>query len=188
MRPETLVSIKNIIKDYPQYFKGTIYDIGSNTKSYREHPSQNYNMEDYFLDVVYVDKQADPIMGDRHIVSDALNMHNIPSDSVDGITCCELLEHVVEPIRVLSECNRILKSYCGIIVSTLWLYPLHDPMNDFLRYTDRGLQLCMEKADFIVLRSFYETTEKEPDWAKNCENQSGGLENRIGVFALGVKK
>lgn len=191
MRPETLVNIERTVSNFGRLFLGPVYDIGSNLKKYREHPSQNYNMQDYFpnIHIVYVDKESDPDMGPKeHIISDATYMYNIFDNTAGGVTCCELLEHVIQPVKVLYECHRILKPGYGIIVSSLWLYPIHDPQNDFLRYTDIGLKKMMEYVGFDNVDTYYEHTREEPDWDKNSKHCSGGLKHRIGVFGFGIKR
>lgn len=72
------------------------------------------------------------------IVADAEQMP-FDDDTFELILCTEVLEHVKNPETVLSECLRVLAPGGKIILTTRFIYPLHDTPNDYWRFTKYGL-------------------------------------------------
>lgn len=72
-----------------------------------------------------------------HFVADA---HCIPlaNDSVDGVIIQAVLEHVLEPHRVVSELHRVLCPAGVVYADTPFLWPVHEGPYDFSRFTDSG--------------------------------------------------
>lgn len=67
-------------------------------------------------------------------------------ESFDTILLLEVLEHVAEPERVLSEIQRVLKAGGVLLLSMPFLYPLHDAPHDYQRYTSPGLKHAVRRA------------------------------------------
>lgn len=64
-------------------------------------------------------------------------------NSVDGILCEMLIEHVPHPEKVISEIKRVLKPNGSLYLSTPFVYPFHACPNDFYRWSPMGLRvLC----------------------------------------------
>ena len=56
---------------------------------------------------------------DKTICTDVMNLSNtINHNSVDAIIAGELLEHLLDPISFLKECNKVLKKNGKIVLST----------------------------------------------------------------------
>lgn len=72
------------------------------------------------------------------IVADA---HALPfkDNEFSTVLCTEVLEHVRDPKTVLSEIYRVLKPGGVIILTTRFVYPLHDTPHDYWRFTKYGL-------------------------------------------------
>ncbi|MFQ5692395.1 MAG: methyltransferase domain-containing protein, partial [Nitrospinota bacterium] len=66
----------------------------------------------------------------------------LPADSLDGILCHQVLEHTTDPVAVVRELHRVLRPGGRAIVSTPFLYPIHEegPVKDYWRFTERGLR------------------------------------------------
>lgn len=62
------------------------------------------------------------------------------SGTFDTVLLLEVLEHVRDPDRVLQEIARVLKPAGRLLLSTPFLYPLHDAPHDYRRYTEYGLR------------------------------------------------
>ena len=73
-------------------------------------------------------------------------------DSFDTVLLLEVLEHVTEPERVLSEAARVLKPGGRMLFSMPFLYPVHDAPHDYRRYTEYGLRHAFERAGLLVER------------------------------------
>lgn len=71
------------------------------------------------------------------VISDA---HDIPFEdkTFDGVTVQAVLEHVVEPRRVVDEIYRILKPSGLVYAETPFMQPVHMKQYDFTRFTHLG--------------------------------------------------
>ena len=74
------------------------------------------------------------------------DLHRIPiaEDSLDGVICTGVLEHVADPHRVVRELWRVLKPGGRIYVSTPFLQGYHPSPTDFWRFTRDGARHLME--------------------------------------------
>lgn len=72
------------------------------------------------------------------VVADA---HNLPfeNEKFENILCSEVLEHLHSPQIAISEMKRVLKKGGRLILTTRFIFPLHDAPNDLYRYTKYGL-------------------------------------------------
>ena len=84
------------------------------------------------------------------------DLHKLPlNDSLfDFIICNQVLEHVKEPEKVLSEYHRILKKDGIIFLTTHGVYGEHMVPFNFFHFTRYGLQNIFEKAGFEVCTIF----------------------------------
>jgi len=72
------------------------------------------------------------------VVGDA---HKLPfkKNQFDIIFCTEVFEHLSNPQITISEMKRVLKSQGKLILTTRFIFPLHDTPNDYWRFTKYGL-------------------------------------------------
>lgn len=71
--------------------------------------------------------------------------------SFDTILCTEVLEHTRHPFQVLTELARLLKPGGHLILSTPFIYPIHEAPRDYWRFTVYGLQkICQDNGLDIV--------------------------------------
>jgi len=107
-------------------------------------------------DVFYDDQDARLISFDiyasplTHFVADA---HKIPIEtaSVDGVWIQYVLEHVLEPWRVVSEIKRVLVNEGLVYAETPFLQQVHEGAYDFVRFTYSGHRWLFR--DFIEIES-----------------------------------
>ena len=71
--------------------------------------------------------------------------------SFENITCFEVLEHVPDPARVMTEISRVLVQGGRAWISMPFLYPLHDAPYDFQRFTTYGLGRTVEQAGLQIV-------------------------------------
>lgn len=73
------------------------------------------------------------------IVADA---HDLPfkSESLNGVVLQAVLEHVVYPVRVMSEVYRVLQPKGLVYAEVPFMQQVHMAPNDFLRFTHFGLK------------------------------------------------
>lgn len=62
----------------------------------------------------------------------------------------DVIEHLPEPERSLSELNRVLKPGGSLTLQVPFLYPLHDEPLDFHRWTRHGLRRAAERHGFVI--------------------------------------
>ncbi len=68
----------------------------------------------------------------------------------DCIICTEVLEHVPNPVAVLSEFSRVLKRGGKVFLTTPFLVALHEMPYDFYRYTPSALRWMSSQSNLVV--------------------------------------
>lgn len=73
------------------------------------------------------------------VVADA---HRLPirEGSFAAVLSTEMLEHATEPQRVVDEMRRVLKPGGRALVTTRFLFPVHEAPHDCFRFTEHGLR------------------------------------------------
>ncbi len=84
------------------------------------------------------------------IIADAHDLRMIPDGSFEVVLCTEVLEHLHTPLQALKEFHRVLVPGGTLILTTRFIYPLHDVPGDYYRYTKYGLQYLIKNAGFTV--------------------------------------
>ena len=80
-----------------------------------------------------------------HIWGNAMNLP-IADMSVDTAFSSQVLEHVPEPWRMITEMARIIKPDGYLILSAPHIWGLHEVPHDYYRFTPYGLQFLVERA------------------------------------------
>lgn len=80
--------------------------------------------------------------------------HHLPfaDGYFDSVVCTQVLEHVADPERVLSEAARVLRPGGVLLLTAPMLWPLHEEPYDFFRYTQYGLRHLLGRAGLEVVR------------------------------------
>lgn len=70
------------------------------------------------------------------------DMHALPFEDnyFEQILSTEVLEHSYDPCKAVDELRRVLKPGGKLILTTRFVYPLHDTPHDFFRFTEFGLK------------------------------------------------
>jgi SAM-dependent methyltransferase len=79
--------------------------------------------------------------------------HTLPfgEASFGGVLCTEVLEHCANPHQVIAEFYRVLRPGGKLILTTRFLFPIHDAPHDYFRFTRYGLQaLCSRFSQVTV--------------------------------------
>lgn len=124
-----------------QNFKGDVIDVGGkkdNTRGAFTPPLDKVNSWKFC--------NIDPVVAPDFLCS----AEEIPVDdeSFDMAVCCEVIEHLENPERVLNEISRILKKDGTLIGSIPFMYPRHADPYDFQRWTSKKLETELAKAGF----------------------------------------
>jgi SAM-dependent methyltransferase len=72
------------------------------------------------------------------------------SRSFDAVLSTQVLEHVAEPARMLTEIARVLRPGGCVLLSAPQQWRLHEQPYDYFRYTKYGLAHLFEQAGFTV--------------------------------------
>ena len=117
---------------------GLTLDIGCSNSPYVK----------YFPNLIGLDIQNGPKVD---VVAD---VHKLPfeDEKFDNILCTEVLEHLHSPHLAISEMKRVLKPGGKLILSTRFIFPLHDVPNDYYRYTKYGLRYLLKDWQIIELK------------------------------------
>jgi len=119
-----------------------VLDLGAGNAPYRE----LFRHTDYRTS----DWKESPHTGGRRadVVAQAWALP-LEQESVKLVLCTQVLEHVPEPARVLSECFRILEPGGRLALTVPLVWELHELPHDYYRYTDRGVEHLLTIAGFV---------------------------------------
>lgn len=112
---------------YRHHFRDTHYE----SADFQKVPSKVYGSTDYVCDLAAI-----PVEADRY----------------DVVLLSQVLEHIPEPAKVLTELHRVLKPGGLLWASTPLFYEEHEAPFDFYRYTQYGLRHLFEDAGFADVR------------------------------------
>jgi SAM-dependent methyltransferase len=93
----------------------------------------------------YVASDLEASPGRVDVVTDGGHL-GFRSDSFDSVLCTQVLEHVPDPLRVLSEVRRVLRPG-GLALLTVPLNSgIHRAPHDYFRFTEHGLRVLCDRA------------------------------------------
>ncbi|HBT80823.1 MAG TPA: hypothetical protein DEB13_02705 [Candidatus Yanofskybacteria bacterium] len=120
------------------------------------------------------------------VVADA---HDLPFEDgkFDIILCTEVLEHLHSPHVAISEMKRVLKVGGKLILTTRFIFPVHDAPGDYFRYTKYGLRYLFKDWNVISLVEEVGTKDAFAVLLQRIGFQTdllGGMATKIMVFAL----
>jgi SAM-dependent methyltransferase len=101
----------------------------------------------------------------------------VENERFDYILFNQVMEHLPEPMRVLNELNRVLKSNGKIIYTGPLFYEEHEIPYDYFRYTQFSLKKMFYEAGFEIERL---------DWMEGYFGTVGYQLNRM-AFYLPIK-
>jgi SAM-dependent methyltransferase len=70
----------------------------------------------------------------------------------DVVVCCEVLEHLVSPHSGINNIHKTLKPGGLLILSTPFVFPIHDAPNDYFRITRFGLDMLLEDFESVEIK------------------------------------
>ena len=147
-------SILKAINSSLIYFNGSLLDIGCGKMPYKEHIIQNSSIKEYIgLDI------ENALLYDESVNPDfTWNGKTMPfeNDQFETAFATEVLEHCAEPLQVLQETWRVMKSGGCFFFTVPFLWNLHEVPHDEYRYTPFALKRLLEAAGFkqIEIKAF----------------------------------
>ncbi len=168
--------------------RGTVVDLGAGDQLYKDLLLQNAKK---YIPVdlkVPLNKQAKD-----YIRADITKTLPFKNSFCETVCLLQVLEYIENPATVFSESFRVLKRNGNLVVSSPFLYPIHDAPHDKVRYTKQALFSLLKKAGFkkieiqkesssfaflanslnmFILRSLYHKIKR------------GGVQKIVGLFLL----
>jgi len=86
------------------------------------------------------------------LVVDVCNMDTFRDNIFDAIIMIEVLEHIKEPQIAINEIHRVLKPGGLLIMSTPYIFEIHDKPNDFYRFTKYGLAHLLKSFKTVSIK------------------------------------
>lgn len=129
-----------LLKFFEKYARGSLLDVGCGSKPY-EGSLKKYVKTHFGCDYLQSEK------GNVDLVCDAINIP-LEDNSFDTVICTQVLEHVFDTRKCLSECFRLLKSGGYFILSVPFIWPIHLAPYDFHRFSKFGIREYLEEAGF----------------------------------------
>jgi SAM-dependent methyltransferase len=124
---------------------GTVLDVGCahcKPKAYLP-PDAVYVGLDYYSTAVDWYGTRPDIFGDAQELP-------LLDESIEHALLLDVLEHLPDPQRCLSELNRVIKPGGTLTIHVPFLYPLHDEPLDFHRWTKHGLRNAATRNGYRV--------------------------------------
>ena len=124
-----------------QYGKGDVFDIGCGNKPYLP-----------LFQGIKSYKGCDVVQSSDNSVDILCTTDAIPvgDSSFDTVISTQVMEHVADHRKMLSEAARILKKDGYIILSVPMAWQHHEMPYDFFRFTKYGLQSVFENAGLAI--------------------------------------
>jgi len=139
--------------------------------------------EAFFADARYIGidvrtsgRQADQKKPDLYYDGTTIPMDD---ESVDGILSTQVLEHVFEPARLMTEFRRVLKPDGALVLSLPFFYPLHEQPYDFYRFTEFAVRRLLDTTGFQVKELLKSSGTFETVAQAASLSLSGGLIARL---------
>lgn len=101
-------------------------DVGGGSGPYKK----------YFPNRVCIDSEAGPGVD---MVGDAHDLSRFKDGEFECILCTEVLEHLHTPQKAIDEMRRVLAPGGTLILTTRFIFPLHNVPGDYFRFTRYGL-------------------------------------------------
>ena len=137
-QPERILLLKQINSLVPEN-AGIVIDVGGGDGS-------RYKSLFLFDEYKSIDIDA---ASKPDIIADAYQLP-ITSNSVDTVLCSQVLEHVIDPDKVLAEIFRILKPQGICILTVPFFNEIHSEPNDYWRWTSYGIVKIVERTGFQI--------------------------------------
>ncbi len=136
---------KILEKYLPIYIKGRLADLGCGKV-----PLYGF-YKDYVDEWIGLDWNNRSYKNLKIIEQDLSKKLPFNKSSFDTILLTEVLEHIQNPDKLLSEIYRVLKKGGHVIITVPFLYFIHEEPHDYFRYTKYALKKLTQQAGFSVV-------------------------------------
>lgn len=126
--------------------RGRVLDLGCGTAPYRD---DIVAIADEYVGVDWPNSLHDA----RNVDVCADLSQSLPFDdgSADTVVAFQVLEHLREPGRFLSEAYRVLRPGGNLVLTVPFMWRVHEAPHDYYRFTRHGLEHLLQAAGFSDL-------------------------------------
>jgi SAM-dependent methyltransferase len=134
--------IRDIKDAINHYAKGDLLDLGCGNKPYKS----------LYESKTVTQTGCDVIQSDKNRVDVICPVTNLKfqGEQFDTVLCTQVLEHVFEHDKMMSEIYRVLKPGGHIILTVPFVWELHEEPYDFFRYTKHALKELFERTGLRI--------------------------------------
>lgn len=134
------------IKGSAPHLSGKLMDFGCGRKPYQ----RLFTVEQY----IGVDIEVSGHNHNNSLVDIYYDGETIPVETeyFDSVFCSEVLEHLFEPDKILSEINRTMKPGGNILLTAPFCWNEHEIPYDYARYSSFGIRHLLEKHGFTIIK------------------------------------
>ncbi len=86
------------------------------------------------------------------VVADVCDLSGFADASLDAVFLLEVLEHVPTPAQAIAEIHRVLVEGGVLVLSTPFLFEIHDAPRDYYRFTRFGLEYLLRGFASVEVR------------------------------------
>lgn len=133
-----------LISQFAGHIHGRILDVGCGQKPYRH----------LFKNSEYVGLEIDAPEDRKRKNADFFydgEIFPFQAREFDSIICNQVLEHVFNPDRFLSEIARVLKADGKLLITAPFVWDEHEQPVDFARYSSYGLKFLLTQHGFEII-------------------------------------
>lgn len=116
----------------------SVLDLGSGSRPYKE----------LFPKAIAADIVNSP---EVTVLADGQNLP-FKDETFKLVVCTEMLEHLERPWQAVSEMHRVLKNGGKVVLTTRFIFPIHNSPNDYFRFTKFGLRSLFHNWRIILLK------------------------------------
>lgn len=141
MRKITRAQLEPFLAQYQT--EATVLDVGAGRVS------SNHSYERFFPNRVTVD--IDPKREPDHVA----DIHALPftDNTYDMVLCTEVIEHCHTPQQAVDELIRITKPGGVIVLTTRFMFPIHDYPHDYWRFTRMQMERLFAGTEILELKA-----------------------------------
>ena len=141
MKKITRRRLENFLKEYASTQE--TLDLGAGRSMYQDLFPNRISLD--------IDPGAHPgVVADIHHLP-------FPNEKFPIIVCTEVLEHCHSPHQAIAEMRRVLKPEGRLILTTRFMFPLHEVPHDYFRYTKYGLRSLLRGMHIVDFRDETDT-------------------------------
>lgn len=123
--------------------RGTVLDVGCGEKPFKQEIEK---LSDRYFGVDWPSTLHDT--NEINVYANISKGFPFKTESIDTIVSFQVMEHLPEPTIFLQESYRVLRKRGKIILTTPFMWGIHEAPHDYYRYTEHGLRYLLEKTGY----------------------------------------